>query len=748
LASKVYITLDVDDKGSATMRKFGGNTDRAFDKLKKGARAGAAQAGKMERAWKTSINHLKRHWKAYGVASVAAIYGVTKILSGAINKMKEYVGLSNIQEAAEKDMEAVLKATGNACGYNLDQLKKMASGMQIATKVGDEVTLSGMAILGTFKKIRGEGFERATMAALDMSQVMKQDLKGSMTMIGKAVNDPITGMSALTRVGVTFTDQQKDMVKQLQKSGDMVGAQNIILKELEGQFGGAAAAAREIFGGAVEAAGNALGDTKEEMGFLITKNQFFIDIVHLAEKQFIAWGEKIKENRGYLQDLLKSGVLKLVDGIIFTTETMRFFHNAWLGIKLVGTAALHAVAIGIEELAGGIRFLLTPIDLLFEGLKKLGIVDVNPFDKIEESLGQFRASSLDVTKEVVSDIAETNKTYDLVIDKVESWQKAIKAIPVEQIETEKKVIEPIENISNAQTGTTGPDYTPTEKTKERYVEYYAALEEMAENADINEIMRERERLEELESFTAPKLALVEAEMQAKRELQEQFDEEYAERNMSQFDLEREQVDKLQEMYEEAGVNEVQLAQLIAKKKAAISKAENAQKLSDIKSSISMMTQGFKQISEMGGQHSKETFAMYKAFKITETVIATYSGAVKAFESMAGIPYIGPILGAAAAAAAIAFGMAQVAMISSSQPPSYDQGGISNAAGLYRTGPIREAHIPLPSGEKLPVRIEDSHESPPVSPQINIYISGNVVDHDAFAREIIPSISKAVADGVR
>lgn len=328
MGSKMYITLDVDDKGSAKIKKFGGNTGKAFNKLKEHARAGATQAGKMERAWKTSINHLKQHWKAYAVAGVAAVYGVTKIISGAITKMKEYVGLANVQEAAERKLGAVLKATGNAAGYNLDQLKKMASGLQSVTTVGDEVTLSGMAILATFKQIRGEGFERATKAAMDMSAVMGQDLKSSMVMIGKAVNDPITGMSMLTRVGVTFTQQQKDMARQLQESGDMAGAQNIILKELESQFGGTAAALRKDFGGSVIAAGNALGDTKEEMGFLITKNQFFIKIIHLAEKQFIAWGEKIKENREYLQDLLKAGVLKLIEGIKLVGRAIMFTWDA------------------------------------------------------------------------------------------------------------------------------------------------------------------------------------------------------------------------------------------------------------------------------------------------------------------------------------------------------------------------------------------------------------------------------------
>jgi len=65
--------------------------------------------------------------------------------------------------------------------------------------------------------------------------------------------------------------------------------------------------------------------------------------------------------------------------------------------------------------------------------------------------------------------------------------------------------------------------------------------------------------------------------------------------------------------------------------------------------------------------------MYKAFKITETLISTYSGAMKAFEALAPIPIVGPALGIAAAAMVTGFGMAQVAMIKSSQPPSYETG---------------------------------------------------------------------------
>ena len=60
--------------------------------------------------------------------------------------------------------------------------------------------------------------------------------------------------------------------------------------------------------------------------------------------------------------------------------------------------------------------------------------------------------------------------------------------------------------------------------------------------------------------------------------------------------------------------------------------------------------------------SKEMQAIGKAAAIAQTSIATYEGATKAFSALAGIPLVGPALGAAAAAATIAAGLANVARI--------------------------------------------------------------------------------------
>lgn len=85
--------------------------------------------------------------------------------------------------------------------------------------------------------------------------------------------------------------------------------------------------------------------------------------------------------------------------------------------------------------------------------------------------------------------------------------------------------------------------------------------------------------------------------------------------------------------------------------------------------------GFKQ---MAGQ-SKKAFAMYKAFSIAKAVINTYEMATGAFNALAPIPVVGPALGAAAAAAAIAFGINQVATIKNQQYSAAYHGGVDYVA---------------------------------------------------------------------
>ena len=181
----------------------------------------------------------------------------------------ESINLSRIQEKAVAQVAAGLASTGGVVGYTLDELKAKASALQKESLFGDERILTDLtSVMLTFTNITGEAFDRAQQAALDLSTRMKGDLTGAAVQLGKALNDPVKGVTALSKVGVSFTEQQKEQIKTLVESGKLYDAQTIILNELNKEFGGSAKAAAEADGGITQLA-DAFGDAREELGKMI-----------------------------------------------------------------------------------------------------------------------------------------------------------------------------------------------------------------------------------------------------------------------------------------------------------------------------------------------------------------------------------------------------------------------------------------------------------------------------------------------
>jgi hypothetical protein len=154
-------------------------------------------------------------------------------------------------------------------------------------------------------------FEDAIPAIQDMATKMAgdgpADLKGASIQVGKALNDPIKGITALTRVGVTFTEQQKEQITQMVKAGNTAGAQKLILAELNKEFGGSAEAARKAAGGVAtlamwygefkETVGgevNAVLDTLSQwLGRVLDKSQPLVAMVTALVDEFAAYYHEI-----------------------------------------------------------------------------------------------------------------------------------------------------------------------------------------------------------------------------------------------------------------------------------------------------------------------------------------------------------------------------------------------------------------------------------------------------------------------
>jgi len=146
-------------------------------------------------------------------------------------------------------MDTVLKSTGSAAGMTKDSLLDLANSQSMLTTYSANANTATENLLLTFTNIGQKVFPDALKITNDMSIALGQDTKSSAIQLGKALNDPIVGITALSRVGVSFTQGQKDQIKAMQAAGNVVGAQKIIMAELTKEFGGSAEAAGKTLPG-------------------------------------------------------------------------------------------------------------------------------------------------------------------------------------------------------------------------------------------------------------------------------------------------------------------------------------------------------------------------------------------------------------------------------------------------------------------------------------------------------------------
>ena len=226
-------------------------------------------------------------------ATIARLTGAFAGLGVALS-FRGVIRATTEQEAALAQIEARIRSTGGAAGVTTQQLADMAGALQNSTTFADDQINAMQSVLLTFTRITGDTFGQATEAVLDMAQAMGQDLTSTAVQVGKALNDPIEGATALRRVGVQLTDAQEALIKRLVETGQAAAAQRIILDELKIEFGGAARAARDTFGGALKGLSNAFADLFEaHQGLPAARAEIERLSSVLADPEFQAAADKI-----------------------------------------------------------------------------------------------------------------------------------------------------------------------------------------------------------------------------------------------------------------------------------------------------------------------------------------------------------------------------------------------------------------------------------------------------------------------
>lgn len=277
--------------------------------------------------------------------------------------------------------EAIIKSTGSAAGVTATQVGQLSKSLSTQIGVDDELIQKSANLLLTFKQVQnqiGAGnqiFDRAVIAAQDLGNVFGSADAAAMQ-LGKALSDPEKGITALRRAGINFTEQQKEQIKTLVASGDVLGAQKLILAEVESQVGGTAAATATGF----DRMRVAVDNVAEEFGaILIPYIEKFANYVTTKVVPYLSNLAEVIGEKG-----LGVGIRMLADDFLKATTNMGAFGNTVLALTAAFvTLRLVAIAATVAQNLFNVALFSNPIGIVVAAVIALGVALVALYVKFE-----------------------------------------------------------------------------------------------------------------------------------------------------------------------------------------------------------------------------------------------------------------------------------------------------------------------------------------------------------------------------
>ena len=294
------------------------------------------------------------------LASVGKVAAGVAIAAGAIGYK-----LATAAYDAQKVMaqtEAIIEATGGAAGVTAKQVSDLSSKLSMQIGVDDELIQSSANLLLTFKQVKNQVgvnnniFDQAVIAAQDLGNVFGSSEAAAMQ-LGKALSDPEKGITALRRAGINFTEAQKEQIKTLVQSGDVLGAQKLILAEVESQVGGTAAATATGF----DRMRVAVENVAEKFGTLLLP--YIEKFANFVTNTVVPYLNNLSEVIG--EQGLGGGIKLLADDFLKLTTNMGTFGNVLLGLTTAFiTFKAIAIAAAIAQNLFNVALFANPIGII------------------------------------------------------------------------------------------------------------------------------------------------------------------------------------------------------------------------------------------------------------------------------------------------------------------------------------------------------------------------------------------------
>ncbi|WP_057391083.1 phage tail length tape measure family protein [Pseudomonas aeruginosa] len=707
MASRSLGTLTLD-----LIAKVGGFV-AGMEKAERTAKKGAKEIG-------SAADAASLAWGELGKVAAVALSGITvgAVFGAVIRNTKQ-------MEKEQAQLEAVLRSTGESAGFSREQLNEMASSMERTSTVSAGEINQAQTNLLAFTGIVGEQFPRALQSAIDMAARTGTTVTSAAETIGRALDVPSKGLTALSKQGFRFTEEQKKAAEQLEATGRTAEAQGIILKALEESYGGAAAASRDTFGGALMALQNTIDG-------LLTGSEGSLDGAKVAidDLNRALSDPATAESVSKLLDLLAQGASTVVDSLPFLIDAgdgvVRVFSIA--ADALVGvfaTATMHAQGLAasmfetlslLPDALGGDDFAARAAEYRASAAINLGVAK-EAADGIRDALerplaGSAIADAASKTKELnkakkeskdlddaaisaaakaagarkeaeaaakrqqqavaslISSMQLEAATVGMTANEQKLYRLQLDGATASQLAQAKAAIETVESFKQQQNAQ--EDYrklvqdlrTDEERLLDTTKERLAVLDAMQGLSD-----EERNRVASRivsDSFSAPPsfggADAVVAGPQGELDKIDKAEEELEKWYQTQLDVLNANREAKAELTAQWDEQELKLKQEHEDALAAIERSRQ-------QVTMSANEQFFGNLSGLArtffGEQSglyKAAFVAEKSYAIAKTLLNAPKTASDAYAAMAGIPVIGPALGIAAAAAAVTAQLAQVAAV--------------------------------------------------------------------------------------
>jgi len=332
------------------------------------------------------------------------------------------------------------------------RLVDLANEQARLTGVDQNLIKESQALLLTFKDIAssadevGGAFDRATQLTLDMASAGFGSVTDNAKQLGKALNDPIAGLTALRRSGIQFTKAQQDQIRTLVESGNVLEAQTMILEEIENQVGGTA----EATANSTDKMKVAFSQASESIGMaLLPAVEALLPIVI----KFADWASQNTE--------IVIALAAAIGGLSAAIVVANFAMKAWAAAQAIATAAQWAfnaaltanpigiVVVAVAALVAGlvllyrrfetvrniVKALLAPLKAAADGLgwlaKKLGIVGDEIQENFTPSVDEARKQAGDMyasVREASTGLEDLEDTADAAAGAQDDLARSVNAV--------------------------------------------------------------------------------------------------------------------------------------------------------------------------------------------------------------------------------------------------------------------------------------------------------------------------------